>query len=100
MILFGQTQNVTAHQSRQVRHLGVKKFVPVFERQREMWVPPNYFKGKESGYVTVPAYKKGELFYYWQIGKTTRPMLMWTVARIRRKRQGQKDFFKKIFEGK
>jgi hypothetical protein len=88
-IIFGE--KISEKNSRPaVRHLSVRKFVPVYERTEECWVR-DLSMNSRSGYREVPRYERGE-YNFWQIYHTSKPRTLWAIARARLSRVGQLKF--------
>lgn len=83
--------NILIEQTRteKMKHWGVKKFVPVFERMEEQEVY-KYPTGLnfEKILKEFPRYERGE-YNWWQLSKTSIPKKVWPISRIKRRRIGQ-----------
>lgn len=95
MILFGE-KNFLAGTKSQVRHLAVRTFVPVYERTRieEVYKYPTGLNFERIK-ILVKRYERRTWNYFVPL-PTSKPKTLWAIARLRRTRQGQLNFFQKI----
>lgn len=91
-ILFG-AKNPVATSKQSVKHLGVKKFVPVYDRtkQEEIYKYPTGMNFERIT-VEVPRYVRGK-YNFWVMGKTSKPKTLRAIARARLNRVGQLKLF-------
>lgn len=80
MILFGQVKNIRVEDTKQIKHLAVKKFIPVYEREGECYT-------REKGFHIGKKYL--EESGWWSYAGIAKNNSVWAIERIRRQRQGQ-----------
>lgn len=84
MIIFGQTKDVKIEDTRKPKHLAVRKFVPVFQRESEV-----YSKLPGERYATFHIGKRYVKEFWWCGGNPSKVVTVWRVWHVRRMRLGQ-----------
>jgi hypothetical protein len=69
-------------------HLGVKSFVPVFERTHEVYDFSKKAIYERGGFRIEPRYKRWG-YNFWEIRKTSNQKKLWAIVRVKRERAGQ-----------
>lgn len=84
MIIFGQAKDVAIEDTRKPKHLTVKKFVPIFEREGEV-----YSKLPGEKYATFHIGKRYLAEFWWDGANRSKVPTVWRVWHLRRARAGQ-----------
>lgn len=79
--------NPTVEKTRNLSHLCAKKFVPVFERLKETYIPARKF-AEQGKTEMLPRYERWG-YNFWNVMPTSKPNTIWAIYRIRRARLGQ-----------